>query len=362
MDYTKSDFISFDSYRGLLAIVVVLGHLFLIFWYPIIGFDHFIAHIARTLSNYSVIGFFVISGAMIAKSINNNINKNGTFNWYNYLISRIARIYPSLIISILLGVFFYLLIGNAALRLPEDLYATRQSFFLNPRDVFSALYMKPSSLITINGSLWSLYVEWWLYIWAMLLVIIYKSKKMTSILSTILLIFLLFKLVKNEYLIYYFSWILGTFITIINKRNFFKYGSALFSSLIACYILVIYGIRGFSIASNPLHLSQIFFIGTFVYLTLTTMRKPNIFSKAASFSYTIYIIHFPILLFSFAIIHPIIKNNILLVSAFSFIIFSFIIWLSFRIAIVTENKKLYVEKFYYVKNTCYQLYKNKKNS
>ena len=47
------------------------------------------------LSEYAVLTFFVLSGFLIALSINRNIEENGYFEWREYIISRVARIYPA---------------------------------------------------------------------------------------------------------------------------------------------------------------------------------------------------------------------------------------------------------------------------
>lgn len=158
------------------AVTVLVGHIVQIFFTRLIGVDHWLPHVTGYSAQGAVIVFFLLSGYLITLSIRANIDRNGRFMWAEYLASRIARIYPPLIGAILVTVAAWAIVqalglpGSTPYRLPTDLYAAREYFTLTPRDVGYAIAMQ-NGMLEANGPLWSLCMEWHIYIIAMLLVL-----------------------------------------------------------------------------------------------------------------------------------------------------------------------------------------------
>jgi peptidoglycan/LPS O-acetylase OafA/YrhL len=131
--------------------------------------------------------------------------------------------------------------------------------------------------------------------------------------------------------------------TLTNARKFFFKTSVVVAIVTFLYLVSKFGIIGFSIVNqkSPHWVAQLWFTALLIILLSVTFRQSNVFSNSASFSYTLFITHFPTFLFLFAIFHPLIGNEViplLLVSLFSVII---VIVLSYFIALKTEQKKLY---------------------
>lgn len=58
-----------DSLRALSALVVLLGHVLQVFWYPVVGLHGPVHVITSALTETSVIVFFLLSGFLITASI-----------------------------------------------------------------------------------------------------------------------------------------------------------------------------------------------------------------------------------------------------------------------------------------------------
>ena len=101
----------FEGWRGFLAFIVILAHANQVFIAPIIGTENHIDWCFGFIAHIAVLGFFVVSGISITMSIVLNINRNNGFlSLGQYIIARLTRIYPPLILSVLLCVFFYSII------------------------------------------------------------------------------------------------------------------------------------------------------------------------------------------------------------------------------------------------------------
>ena len=349
MDYSKGDIIAFDSYRGLLSIIVMMGHLVQIFWLPLYGVDGIIMAISGTLANYAVVGFFFLSGALICNSIKQNIKRNNRFDCGEYLISRIARIYPTLVASIIVSLICFIIIGSDSLRLADDLYVAREKLTITVLDVFRTLIMKEPGMQSINGPLWSLFIEWRLYMWAMLLTLVYFQRSWLRIPLIMIIFIYSWKLFWGTERIYAIVWVLGALMTLCKSRRLYIKGSIVLAMFCLFITIINYGVLGFSInSSNMYWVAQLCISAFFALLLLTTFRQRNKFAFFGSFSYSLYLIHFPIYLFLFAVIHPVIHNKpvpLLLVSLLSMIV---VLVTSYLISLITENKiytKNWLRKF-----------------
>jgi len=131
------------------------------------------------LTSYGGLGidiFFVISGYLIVKSW----EFNPTI--FNFLIKRSLRVFPALIIVILISVF---LLGPMFTTLPVKEYFTHpqlSSYFKNI--ILSPVFYLPGVLEharvpnAVNGSLWSLPVEFFMYLVVIILGLFLKGGRM----------------------------------------------------------------------------------------------------------------------------------------------------------------------------------------
>jgi len=312
-----------DSYRGLAAIVVFLDHLSATFLLPFTGASGTLDTIMGLLGGWAVNIFFILSGYLITFSILVNTNTNGRFVWQNYLVSRIARIYPPLMASLALCVIIYLTVnyfnlhGKQTYRLPTDLYLIREKFEIRYREIFYSLLMQ-GGMLNANGPLWSLYVETKTYLLAMFIAIfmmgkIGKTWKLVSIMSVFYLLVDLYQFIS-----YVAIWMLGAAAALVLHGHLLKrtylnlvYGGAITVSIF-CFIanpdlfMQQFIITGAGFAAS---LSFSIILAGFMFDWQLGAQTMSLFSKTAKYSYTLYIVHFPLLLLAFSLTHQFISAN-----------------------------------------------------
>ena len=149
--------------RILLAWAVLYGHSYAV--QNTMGLDDPLNRIFKGsiwIGALAVNGFFLISGFLVAGSI----ERRGVFN---YLVSRVLRIYPALICCVLLSA---LLIGPVVSALDFGEYFQNVEVYQYLKNLFGLFWMHqvlPGVFISnakrgFNGSLWTLQVEIWCYL------------------------------------------------------------------------------------------------------------------------------------------------------------------------------------------------------
>lgn len=347
MNLTDTELNKLDSWRGLLSLIVLLAHTLQIFWFPSIGLNHSFSIIIPTITNLTVVAFFCLSGIVISYSVNNKVKKND-FNWRMFLLNRFSRIYPNLIASILLCVFLFLLYGQInnfdyqILSFNDDKYLVRKNFEIYFKSIFYSIFMLHPGLSSINGSLWSLFIEWWIYISSIFIIIGLNEKnsiKRFKLIFAIIPLYLTYFNFGISSIIYVLIWYLSFFNSFIQKR--------INILLLIFFLIIVFNYLHIGSASLLIDKSNFLYFGvvqiTFTLLFLKFLLKVptiNFFSRISKFSYTLYIIHFPILLFSFAITRNVIHGNLKLNFIFSILMLLLILIFSKQLALFTENKKL----------------------
>ena len=207
MKLTRNQHISFESLRGLAAILVMLGHIYQIFlakYYPQHGYT------IGLMAQSCVMIFFVMSGFLVRMSIENNILKNGYFSLSEYAASRSMRIIPPLFFCILLCFTLYH-IANAIpsfYNLPQDVQSVRgRMLATDSRWVISLLTFTNGFLFQnklFNAPLWSLPFEVWFYVIAGLIC----RRKVIPVFIAIMLA-LSFSMLRIDFMYYLIVWVLG---------------------------------------------------------------------------------------------------------------------------------------------------------
>lgn len=155
---------NFHLIRLLAALAVIYGHSYHITATP--GGDLFLQLVGfKFIGGVAVDIFFVISGFLITASL----ERHGTVT---YLAARCLRIFPALIVAVLLSVF----VLGALLTTAPDYWVNPQtwSYLYNNALMIRTEYMLPGVFEGnpdhgVNGSLWSLPVEFRLYLVFLLL-------------------------------------------------------------------------------------------------------------------------------------------------------------------------------------------------
>lgn len=346
-----------DSLRGLSALIVLFAHANQILVAPT-TMSFF--GIGGLLAQGAVMVFFVLSGFLIGKSLTRNIHQNSQLDIRTYLIDRFNRIYPPFLYSlIIVGILYalapFLFNTHSLAYMPTEQYLARQSFEITPSSVFSSLFFLNGFIgetISVNGPLWSLSYEVWYYIIAALML---KSSKPGYAIATALLVIIL-GFLNTDFIVHSVIWFLGLLLCILHNNNIFNQklnklfyffgftGTLIFSYLFLAtqYNLPTVNLTFLNNSSLILYKLSLGLLTTcFIYSLLRGTKKfTTLFKGASSYSYTLYIIHFPILLFIFGITQLNIQGNLVLTSLVYIFSCALILIISKLSARKVENMKL----------------------
>jgi peptidoglycan/LPS O-acetylase OafA/YrhL len=344
----------YNSYRGFLAILVFISHLAATFLYPYFGASGFMPDLFNFLSTWSVNIFFILSGYLITYSILGNISRNGFFKWSDFLISRIARIYPPFIASILLSVLLYWIIfyfnlhGKYSFRLASDLFVIREIFSLAYREILEGLLMR-GGLLMVNGALWSLYVEVKIYVVVMLVAILIKGRVgwLAKLISAIALYYVGRQLLSSS--VFVMIWGLGGVFSVMHYRKIAwpgSYANGLFILTFAVSLYYAFTPDVFMQNNNTLNgfiatVALSLLLTGIIFVWQTGMGFLHLFHSAADYSYTLYVVHFPLLLFAFSLTHEAISENFRVekLLAVCVLVFVIIVYAAYWIARYFEDKR-----------------------
>ncbi len=319
-----------DGLRGLAALYVMIGHSRWLLWegftegyvkHP--GEYHFFGKIlvyflsAFTYGHEAVLFFFVLSGLVIHLKYSIKLKSNGgyQFEFGPYFIKRVKRIYPPLIYAILITTILDL----TGKYLGYSIYA-----HLTPNNSINGLVFGSMDFKTLagnlllvqdaitpvwgsNGPLWSLKYEWWFYMLYPVLFFLNKKKITWSFLAVTFLFVLSFIAPASTLSLlvqvcsYLFSWWIGAVIAdIITGR--INVRIAPFSLFVLVFpVLIIFRKAIFNqVAEDTLW--AVGFGGLVLSLfylrnNYSELRILSKFKWLGDCSYTLYVTHFPILVF-----------------------------------------------------------------
>lgn len=368
--YTTTELSTLESWRGLLSLLVFIAHLFQIFLYPVIGTNNYLVVINGTIANIAVVCFFLLSGILISYS-GFNLVENNKFNWRKYLINRFSRIYPTFIFVLLLcGVFVFVFPyfngGSYSIqKLDSDKYMPRESYYCSFTEMIRSLLLINSNLTVINGPLWSLIIEWWLYFFGMFLMFFTALEGKSFFFKIVFFFLSLIPLWYNYYYIgvaslYYAAiWLFGFLYSFYFRNRMSLVKGLLYLSAAGVVALVfIYGIKSINIKTSPpsqYGVFQIFLSLLFLNL-MFKIKLPSFFNSVARFSYTLYILHFPVALYIFSLSRNLVNNNPVFIFIEICLSLVLIIFASYLIAKVTEEKNIY-RNYLYILNEKFTLKK-----
>lgn len=301
-----------STIRGLSAIVVLVAHAYQIFVAPVYPTLYALFGL---IAQFSVMVFFVLSGFLICKSITRNVGDNGFFSAGEYAADRADRILPPLLFSILI---IGALASATAFCFPSGAddflrfggLMAREGFYVDPIDVLGSLVFINGFItdnVSANAPLWSLSFEVWYY-FAIAMMLKLKGKKGVTA-GAIMLCSM--ALLNKSFLLYSIVWFGGACVALMHNHGVHKAKeftiAAVVSGVIAAIIGVFY-LQSFAAASPAAQASTKLiplwnlFSGLAFAAVLTLMldnkiSTPVVATWTSNFSYTLYIIHFPILLF-----------------------------------------------------------------
>lgn len=302
--------------RGLAALCVLGGHCLGAFVYRFTGIDTRLAFISEFVSSHAVLVFFLLSGYLITGSIIRNINKNNHFDFVSYVIDRVTRIYPPLtgaiIVCILCWVpihFFHLPGSDHAYGLSTDLYTVRSYYSFNLIDVLRA-FVFLNGLRMVDGPLWSLCIEVFDYALAMLLFMAFFYNRKGKLWVVILLFVLLVSgyFLNPQFYFFTFIWFMGSSIAVLHSlyphlRQCNGWMMDVLMALALLLMLIFASEYAFHKNTSPLmsYGSRILFCMIYSYFMFVSrffqcMRYHPLILAPADYSYSLYVIHFPLML------------------------------------------------------------------
>lgn len=349
--YSKKNFSCFESWRGFLAIVVSLAHCIQIFIFPHVGVNSLGSLIVGSIANFAVVIFFLISGILVSYS-GIQLVKNNEFDFLGFFKNRFTRIYPPLIFMLFLVVvleWLHLYINgtNVIVQLNQELYIARDSFEVSEMDLLNTFFMHLPGVSQVNGPVWSLCIEWWIYLAFMFfLCIIYTKTLFFKFVFSVLMLGM-FKVSYDIYggrsIFYIAVWCIGALYTLYIRMASDR---LMLSRIFACMFFLIYifafGLEGLLVGSSDWR--HYGFLQVFIALAfldaLTTINLGSFFRWVGGFSYSLYILHFPLFLFLFSLSHSYFINGFFAFSI-SLIAFVFAIGVAFFSSKLTENRIYY---------------------
>jgi peptidoglycan/LPS O-acetylase OafA/YrhL len=307
---TALDLVRFLCSQGVLA-----GHLFY--------FLNMEAGSLTGLASYCVLIFFVLSGFLISSSLYRNMSSDPTYSFGSYFRDRFFRIYPPFLAS-LVFVFALDLTGFLITSQPFSLTQYLFNFVINTlqlQEFPAATYINTHYMIEFfrfhyfgtNLPLWTIGIEWWMYMFFGLTVFLITGKVKFRLMNVFILFFLMITPVYFMFragrmapgLTLY--WFCGALITSIATK--FSLNKGIFPAF-AGVLLLLTGLTGFhSLGFTP---SVIIFCAGLLILHADDYGRyykvsngvKRIAKFLAGYSYSLYLIHYPILYFAVHVFKP----------------------------------------------------------
>ena len=272
----------------------------------------------------AVMVFFILSGFLISSSVFKMLATEN-WSWTEYAISRAARLYVVLIPGLLLGLLWDT-VGSRAFAL-SGLYSRPLSGFgssiaqdnLTIGNFFGNLFFLQTircATFGSNGPLWSLANEFWYYVLFPLALFAGIAWSKQAIRKAVLLSVLTAAVswfVGGPILLGFFIWLTGTLLVVAHKK--LRLPTTGWRRLCIAVSFLLLSICLYSARMDKwdwIGSDQAVGVGFALVLlgllqmdgTSQTSRYPRITHTFAAFSYSLYALHFPVLLFLRAWITP----------------------------------------------------------
>jgi peptidoglycan/LPS O-acetylase OafA/YrhL len=232
----------------------------------------------------------------------------------------------------------------------------RETFTINAKQIYGALIFVngfKTQTPAINGPLWSLSIEAWYYVIAAA-IFLWPSKKIAS---SLLLLATAVVTYKNPlFFILLPIWFSGFGLAFFHQRrpqmNNRMFGVLFFllsaGTIISIWLVLTKEPISASSLDDPMNhfrvISGLWFTCFLALLLGNSLIFPTLFHRTAAFSYTLYIIHFPIILFVVGMTQTIFIESLLNAAMVSIATASIAIAASVWLSKVVENKNL-IEAF-----------------
>jgi peptidoglycan/LPS O-acetylase OafA/YrhL len=318
-----------DLIRGLAAWAVMWDHLRGLFFsdFQQVGRPSSLLKVIYFFTgfgNEAVLVFFVLSGFLISSAILGR-RASGTWSWRDYAIDRASRLYVVLIPGLLFGLLWD--------KLGSSIFAST-GIYSHPLENFASAIVQTRMgigtflgntffLQTIlvptfgsNGPLWSLANEFWYYILfpvALAAGIAWKKRSILGAIAFAILAALLAVFVGWQILAGFLIWLAGTVLVVAYSKWPLR-SKAWLALYVVVSLLVLSVCLGAARTGNSVELGSNLAVGIGFALFLFGVLHmkfgtggasyPKVAHILAGFSYSLYVLHFPFLLFLRAWIAP----------------------------------------------------------
>lgn len=298
--------------RWLAALLVAYSHIrqALLVDYPQILHPDLAAKALYWLASYGhagVIVFFVLSGFLVGgKALDLAASKNLDQDWPRFLADRIARIFivllPALLLSLLIFLALILLVPSAPF-VRQPMWSWDMQAPLNA-DRSPLLWMSAATLLNefltptlkINAPLWSLAYEWFYYMMILAAILVYRRvcSKAAYIVIFYAIALLAISLIRSPAIAESgLIWLFGLFSRIIFNHGLLRGKRLCLWGLLIVFVLLV--------VSRFYHVPD-YVLGVGIALLIAVADWSDWHGGAkfgealASFSYSLYVVHFPVLL------------------------------------------------------------------
>lgn len=315
-----------NSLRGLSAIIVLIAHSSQIF------FAHYFEHlhvIVSLLAAASVMLFFVLSGFLIMLSIARQIHSHGHLNIAAYASARINRIVPPLFMVMIFSYFLwyfapYVFVDSSRTFTSSSFTSARSGFYMEPISTIGTMTFLNGFItrtVPLNGPLWSLSYEVWYYV---ILGIGFGMRRFG--LFAALALWVSLGALSNTFIVLSIVWFAGALLAIVWVNSIyhrtFAIAGLLFGMFIAAFFIYLYigeyesggPLIGYWLLGYQVAVGICFFWVLYLMINGELSINP-LFASASDFSYTLYILHFPLLLFVYGMIYDLLTTPIAALAA-----------------------------------------------
>jgi peptidoglycan/LPS O-acetylase OafA/YrhL len=262
------------------------------------------------IQNIAVVIFFILSGFLISNSVFYKISTDTNYSFRSYFIDRFSRIYSAFIPALLFVIGLdYLsqqsIVHNAYSYCDAFNFKTfvGNLFMLQDFPFLKYLHIK----ITSFGSarpLWTLAIEWWIYMWFGVLVILMLNKRKLSFFTINGFVFLCivptYNLIAGRGNGLTLFWLFGLLIVVVyDKYKMLQLSKTIKFSLLFL-LLIIVGVRiSATMREYDFIFAFILAIGLLIGIELCSNinvkeNTAKVIRLIANYSYTLYLIHYSI--------------------------------------------------------------------
>jgi peptidoglycan/LPS O-acetylase OafA/YrhL len=321
-----------DALRGIAAICVLLNH-----WRDatLVDYSRLGSHTAIIALGYAalslgrqwVIVFFVLSGYLVGGSVLNAF-KRGTWSWRTYMFTRLTRLFIVLVPALILGAMWDWI--GMQLAWSQQLYYGRSSLHQLTTNVHETLkphvllenlaFLQSISLPGIrrgavpsfgsNGPLWSLSNEFWYYVaFPVLVTLLWKKQGLASRAACAGVLVAWAWFVGSSIAWLWIPWLMGVAVVYLPTTSYQSPWAQ--RAILTAGILMFVGGLVFT-KLYPGLLTEISLGVVVAFLVWVLLRSksgslPQLYTtvaqRAAHSSYTLYLVHVPLLIFLIAAFH-----------------------------------------------------------